>query len=230
MPAIDDTRSTRRFAAFQSQHAASFQELRELVQQVDAVSHRVQCDGALSALVTDDTAASFADQEVWNSLQSRKGQALLELTPLLDVWRPEARTILTDAVDRLPTDLAERGLEATFAESLSTPWIQLRDSLDATTLPSSVTAFPERASTLVRNLGQRIASELAKKQKPAPSGAGQASPPTPPPPTRKMRFVRASEVATLTQVSTVEEWERLSSKLDRRVRQLLSEDFDEELG
>lgn len=142
------------YAAFQSQHATTFKELRELVQQLEAISHCLACDGALSSLLADYTAtnsaASFADKEVWKALQSRKGQAILELTPLLDGWRQEARTILTDALDRLPTDLAERGLEATLADSLSAPLIQLRDSLDAMTLPSSVAALPERARTLVR--------------------------------------------------------------------------------
>ncbi|HLQ44051.1 MAG TPA: hypothetical protein VK137_04920, partial [Planctomycetaceae bacterium] len=223
-------------AAFQTQHAATFKELRELVQQVEAISHCLACDGTLSALLTDYTAAnsaaSFADKEVWNALQSRKGQALLELTPLLDGWRQEARTILTDAVDRLSNDLAERGLDGTLAESLSAPLIQLRDSLDATTLPSSVAAFPERARTLVRSLGQRIASEVAKKQRPHPPGTGQGGAGTPPtlPPTRKVRVVRISEVATVTRISSKEEWIQLSSKLDQQVRKLLAEGVDVELG
>lgn len=222
-------------AAFQSSHAVSFKELRELVQQVEAISHCLACDGALSALLADYTAAnsaaSFADKEVWNSLQSRKGQALLELTPLLDGWRQEARTILTDAVDRLPNDLAERELDGTLAESLSAPLIQLRDSLDATTLPSSVAAFPERARTLVRTLGQRIASEIAKKQRPQPPGSGKGGGGTPPapPPTRRVRVVRISEVTTVTRISSEKEWEQLSSKLDQQVRKLLDDDFDVEL-
>lgn len=231
---VNGHEAIEQLAAFQTHHATSFKELRELVQQVQAISHRVECDGPLSALVADYTAAnsaaSFAEKEVWNSLQSRKGQALLELTPLLDGWRQEARTILTDAVDRLPNDLAELGLDGTLAESLSAPLIQLRDTLAATTLPSSVAAFPERARSLVRNLGQRIASEVAKKQQPAPPGSGQGAgtPPTPPP-TRKVRVIRISEVATVTRVSSEKEWEQLSSKLDQQVRKLLDEGFDVEL-
>ena len=222
-------------ATFQTQNAAPFKELRELVQQVEAVNHRVECDGALSALVADyqaaNSAASFADKDVWNTLQSRKGQALLELTPLLDAWRHEARTTLAAAIDRLPLDLSERGLDAALAESLPKPLIQLRDSLDATTLPSSVAAFPERARTVVHNLGQRIAEEVAKKQRAqnkqkVPSGGEE--PPTPP--VRRVHRIRLSEVATVTRVSSEQDWEQLSSKLDQRVRQLLSEGFDVELG
>ena len=66
-------------------------------------------------------AASFADKEVWKQLQSGKAQAALELTALLEGWRNTARTRLQEAIQRLPTDLADRGLDATLEESLAKP-------------------------------------------------------------------------------------------------------------
>jgi hypothetical protein len=50
------------------------------------------------------------------------------------------------------------------------------------------------------------------------------------PPARPVRFVRAIEVASVTRVSTEQEWEQLNKKLDQRVRQLLDEGYDVELG
>ena len=41
---------------------------------------------------------------------------------------------------------------------------------------------------------------------------------------------RATEVASVTRVSTDQEWKQLNTKLDQRVRQLLAEGFDVELG
>jgi len=47
---------------------------------------------------------------------------------------------------------------------------------------------------------------------------------------RKVRFLRPTEVATVTRASTEEKWEQLNNKLDQRVRELLADGFDVELG
>ena len=98
-------------------------------------------------------------------------------------------------------------------------------------MPAQVAAFPDRTRQLVRNLGQRIAEEVAKKQRAEhrPDGkSGSKTPSTPPP--RQVRFIRATEVASVTRVSTKQEWEQLNTKLDQRVRELLGEGYDVELG
>ena len=222
-------------AAFRKQSGLLFKELSELVKRLEAVEHRVNPPCAIASILTDyraaTSASSFADKNVWNSLQSHKNQALLELTPLLDGWRAEARTTITQALDRLPNDLSERNLDAALQPTLSEPLVQLRDSLDAATMPAQVAAFPDRARQLVRNLGQRIAEEVAKKQRAEHKPDGKSGGKTPPaPPPRQVRFVRATEVASVTRVSTEEEWEQFSKKLDQRVRQLLAEGYDVEMG
>jgi hypothetical protein len=223
------------YTTFQVQNATSFKELRELVQKLEAVEHRLDVDSAMTSLLGDYRAAvsacSFATKEAWNSLQSRKGQALLELSPLLDRWRQEARSTITAALDRLPSELQERELETSLEKSLSQPLVQLRDGLDASTLPSQVAAFPERARGLVRNLGQRIAEEVARKQKEQQKKDGKGDgKTTPAPPSRQVRMVRATEVATITRISSETEWDQLKAKLDQRVRQLLADGFDVELS
>lgn len=223
------------YAAFQVQNATTFKELRELVQKLEAVEHRLDIDSAMTSLLGDYRAAvsacSFATKEAWNSLQSRKAQALLELTPLLDRWRQEARSTITAALDRLPSELQERELAPSLEQSLSQPLVQLRDGLDASTLPSQVAAFPERARGLVRNLGQRIADEVARKLKEQQKKDGKdGGKTTPPPASRQVRMVRATEVATITRVSSETEWDQLKAKLDQRVRQLLADGFDVELS
>ena len=97
-------------------------------------------------------------------------------------------------------------------------------------MPAQVAAFPDRARQLVRNLGQRIAVEVAKKHRAEHKPDGKTSGKTPPtPPPRQVRFVRANEVASVTRVSNEQEWEQLKNKLDARVRELLR-DYDVELG
>jgi hypothetical protein len=223
------------YAAFQTQNATLFKEMRDLVQQLEAVEHRLDAKSAMASLVADfraaATAASFATKDIWNALQSRKSQALLELTPLLDNWRQEARQTITAALDRLPAELSDRSLDASLEATLSLPLVQLRDGLDAGTLPSQVAAFPERATALVRKLGQQIAEEVARKQRAEQKRPGHGEKTTtPPPPPRKVRTVRATEVATVTRVTSVPEWESFRTKLDQHVQQLLADGFDVELG
>jgi hypothetical protein len=223
------------YAAFQTQNAIPFKELRHLVQNLAAVEHRLEPGGVMETLLADfraaSSAASFAEKDVWNALQSRKAQALLELTPLLDGWRHDARTVITEALERLPADVAQHGLDAGIASSLAPPLSQLRDGLDGATVPSQVAAFAERARLLVRQLGQRIADEVAKAERAKKRENGDGgSKPILPEPRRLLRVVRASDVATVTRVSTVPEWEQLSKKLDEKVRGLLAEGVDVELG
>src|SRR5262249_43422230 len=148
----------------------------------------------------------------------------------LDGWRAEARDVITQALDRLPADLTERNLDGNLQSSLSAPLVQLRDNLGATTVPAQVAGFPDRARQLVRNLGQRIAEEVAKK-KPKPKTGEKEGGKTPPPKAlREVRLVRATDVASVTRVSTPQEWEQLNKQLDERVRKFLTDGFDVELS
>ena len=163
-------------AAFQKQHAPQFKELSDLLKRLEAIQHRIDPGCAIVTLLNEyrsaASSASFADKDVWNALQGHKNQALLELTPLLDGWRNDARKTIDAAVDRLPEDLAERELDADLKTQLAQPLINFRDSLDGETLPAAVSGFPDRARQLVRQMGQRIADEVAKKQ-PVPAGGGR---------------------------------------------------------
>lgn len=223
------------YAAFQKQSGPLFKELGDLVKRLEAVEHRVNPPCAITSLLADYRAAasgaSFADKEVWNALQSRKHQALLELTPLLDSWRSEARTTITRALERLPQELAERKLDSTLESALAAPLVELRDTLDAATAPAQVAAFPDRARQLVRGLGSRIAQEVDKRLQAEAKAVGKDSGRSPDRQTeRQLRVVRATEIASMTRISTEQEWEQLNAKLDQRVRQLLAEGFDVELG
>jgi len=222
-------------AEFQKQNAALFKELSDLVKRLEAIEHRVDPNCPVISLLTEyrsaASSASFADKDVWNSLQSHKNQALLELTPLLDGWRKGAREVIDATLQRLPDDLLERELDASLESTLAEPLVNLRDALDGETLPAAVAGFPDRARGLVRQLGQRIAEAVAKKQKAEiPAGGCDPTDGNGPPPTRKVRVVRPTEIATVTRVTNSTEWEQLNTKLDQRVRELLDEGYDVELG
>ena len=145
------------------------------------------------------------------------------MTSLLDRWRNEARGRLEEALQRLPSDLADRGLDAALEAELAKPLNDLLAGLDGTNLPVRVAAFPDRAGQLIRALGVRIAEEVKKKE-----NAGKPSRPATP--KKQLRQVRPSDVTTVTRVTTAAEWEALQTKLDQRVRQLLDEGFDVEVG
>jgi len=213
-------------ATFQEQSGTPFTELTATIDQLTAIEHL--CDTAdcipsfLQEYRTAQTSACFADKEVWKRLQGCKAQAALELTSLLDRWRNEARKRLVEAIQRLPSDLADRGLDSALEADLAKPLNDLLAGLDATNLPVRVAAFPDRAGQLIRALGVRIAEEVRKKEnagKPVPTAT----------PKKQVRQVRPSDVATVTRVTSGPEWETLRAKLDQRVRQLLDEGFDVEL-
>ena len=220
-------------AAFQKQSGVLFKELTDLVKR--SGSRRTSRQSAVRDCVAPDrlsgrpSAASFADKDVWNSLQSHKNQALLELTPLLDGWRAEARTIITQALDRLPGDLSERSLDGALQSSLSEPLVQLRrqpgrchHAGTGRRIPRPCPATRPQPGTANRRGSREEAASRTQGRR----EAGHSALPQP----RQVRFVRATEVASVTRVSTEQEWVRLNAKLDQRVRQLLAEGFDVELA
>jgi len=212
-------------AAFQSQNGAPFTELTATVTQLTGIEHLVDASGAILAFLQDFraalAAASFADKEVWKQLQSGKAQAALELTSLLEGWRNTARTRLQEAIQRLPTDLADRGLDAALEEPLAKPLNEFLATLDGTNLPVRVASFPDRAGQLIRALGNRIGEEVRKKEK--------VSKPEVVVPQKEIRQVRPDDIAPVTRVATVAEWDLFRNKLDQCVRKLLEDGFEVEI-
>jgi hypothetical protein len=219
-----------RFAAFQKENATPFKELRELFHKLEAVEHHLDAASPLSTLLTEYRAAaaacSFVSKDVWNALQSRKAQAQLELVPLLDVWRDKARQAINAAITRLPGELQERGLDSSLEAAMAAPLQLFADGLAVATVPAQVAALSDRAAALVRSLGLRIAEESASKRR------AEQPPQDQPPeqPARKLWPLRIAEIASVTRVTNVTEWEQLQKKLDQRVRKLLADDYDVELG
>jgi hypothetical protein len=152
---------------FQQKSGLTYTEMRNLVGQLEAIEYRVESNGCIKGFLGEFRAAkesaAFADKEFWKDLQSKKNQAALELTPLLDRWRDDARQVLQDALDRLPNDLSERGLDGAIETQLAQPLVGLRDSLDAATVPSQVAAFPDRARALVETWAMRLPTPFVGK-------------------------------------------------------------------
>jgi hypothetical protein len=217
-------------AAFQTQYGVQFTELALLKGRLEAIEHRTDSAGSIRLLLEEyraaECAASFAEREAWRQLQSHKAQAELELTPLLDNWRAEARRRLDEALGRLPGDLAQWELDADLAAGLAQPLTDLHKAIESVTLPAQVAALPERADAAIRSMGTRITQAIAAKP-PSPQpveqirdNSGQ----------RQRRHVRASEVASDTLVRNVAEWETLRDRLGQHICALLAEGYDVELG
>lgn len=213
---------------FREKSGKLFTELATLVAQLESIEHLVDEQSGVKGLISDyeaaRTAANITDTDTWKSLQARKAQASLELTKLLQDWRIEANQKMQDAVDRLPADLAERGLDASLAEGLAQPLEDEMNRLASVTLPAQVAALPARADVLIRQLGERIA-ELVRQKETPPEGPKEE-----PKPTKPLKRLAARDVATVTRVTTQPEWESLRDKLDGQVTKLLSEGYEVELS
>ena len=120
----------------------------------------------------------------------------------------------------MPEELKQRELGPGLEEDLSTPLRMLRDSLDGVTSPAKAAALPQQAETAIRNLGERIIAEISKKKE-IPTTERE------PHPTQRLRF---NEITAVTRVSNEQEWDVLKEKMDLRVRELLKQGYDVELG
>jgi hypothetical protein len=234
-------------AEFQKKQAAQFTELKNFRDQLRAIEHRLNdnaaCRSFLENYASVVSSKSFTDKENWKKLQSQKAQATVELTSFVNSWRSEARERLDGALARIPLELAQNGLDASLAASLSEPLLQLLETVDSVSDPIVVANLPGRATSAVRDLGIRIQQQIAMKAAPPPpqppaGGAPEPSTPTPgpseppkkPEPVRQTRRVRPQDVAFVTVVHDLKEWEGLRDKLDEKVRDLIQQGYDVDLS
>ena len=206
---------------FRSENGTLFTEMTNRFAQIEGIEHHIHQDNPIRHFLdeyrTAKASALFIDKEVWKSLQSLKSQAVLEMTPVLDSWRMEARTLLQEALDRMADDLTANGLDQALEPELAEPLESFLDQLDAILLPVQIAALPDRGRALIRNLGQRISEEIAKKDdKPKPEP-------------KKIRYIRLSDISSVTRVNSREEWESLREKLDRKILKMLDEGYEVEL-
>jgi len=219
-------------AKFRKDSGPAFKELSEAIRDYEAIEHRLPEDNSARILLTEFRAArdqcSIADGPVWNSLQSKKASAPSAIKPVLDSWREEARQTIAKAIQRLPSDLAEHELDPSLASTLTAPLDSFVASIDEQQTPIRVAALPRTAEDQVRELGDKILAEIQKKQ-PVPEPKPGGGEPDSEQKSRKVQSVRATDVATVTRVSDVQQWEALQKRLDKRVRELLDKGFDVEL-
>jgi hypothetical protein len=212
-------------AAFREKWSAPFIDLRNLATQLRAIEHLLPPMGATRRFLTEYEAAKlgalFGEPTIWKSIQQAKSAAELEVQTLLQSWREEARQIVKEALERLPSDLSQRNLPAELAKDMAVPMNAFCLALDTEVEPSRVASLPERARRLAGGLGEGIRKELENRAPKPPGGE-------PPKPAREIRRVRVSDIATIRRVQTEVEWEGLQKKLDQHVRALLR-DFDVEL-
>jgi hypothetical protein len=219
--------SIDQLATFREKWGTAFTELKSFATQLRGIEHLLPSGGTIHGFLGEFEAARagarFAEPDIWKAIQGAKADAALQLQTLLASWRDEARQIVEDALDRLPGDLKQRGLEEELAKEMAAPLDAFTMALDTETEPVRVAALPSRARRLVDELGTTLRKEVEKRAPKPPGGAGE-----PPKPVREMRRVRFSDVATVRRVRTEAEWEELQKKLDERVRILLR-DFEVEL-
>ena len=234
-------------AEFQKKHATQFTELKNFRDQLRAIEHRLNdnatCRSFLENYASVVSSKSFTDKENWKTLQSQKAQATVELTSFVNSWRAEARERLDGALVRIPLELAQNGLDASLATSLSEPLLQLQETVDSASDPIVVANLPGRATSAVRDLGIRIQQQIATKAAPPPpqppaGGATESPTPTPgpseppkkPEPVRQTRRVRPQDVAFVTVVHDLKEWDALRDKLDEKIRDLIQQGYDVDLS
>lgn len=213
-----------RIAQFHTVSASLYTTMTVVASDMTGVRHLVASDGAVARFVDDfataTKTATAADAEVWKRLQSGKAHAALELDPMLDGWRKQARTTLDGGIDGIPALVAERGLPEELTEELGRPLVALRDSLDEIDLPVQVAALPVRAEMVVEALRAAIGREVEKRTPPPTD--------SPEPPKARVRTVRGADFGA-SRVHTEDEWAVVREQLDQYVRRLLRDGYEVEL-
>jgi hypothetical protein len=205
---------------FRERWARVFAETADLATQLRAIEHRLaegsRCQQFLGEYEEARATARLAEPDIWKTVQDGRAAAMLELETLLHEWREEARQTATEAVTSLPDDLARHGLPSELRDVLASPLERFLESVPSVREPARVAGLPDLARRHVRDLGESVRREVAKRK------------PEPPAPPRATRRVRLSDIARGRRITTVEEWEEVLRTLDERVRGLLA-DFDVEL-
>ena len=209
------------YARFQSENGTLFTQMKTVFIELEGIEHLIEPPHPIARFLdeyrTAKDSAAFLNKETWKGLQRLKSQAVLELAPLLEEWREQARALLQEALDRLPNDLASNGLPQALENELAAPIEGLISQLETVSLPVQVAALPDRARNAIRTLGRRIAEEVAKK----------GSKPKPKP--KKVQPVRVSDISTFSRVASLDEWASLREKLDQRIVELLDQGYEVEL-
>ena len=222
------SRAVEQYFSFQKENRNQFLELEQFATQVLAIEHNLDPGSTIAKFLeahrTTVETKNFADKETWKQLQALKAQSALELQALIEEWRSRARRRIDENLERLPEELKKRGLDPALADEISAPLHSFRESLNSVTVPAKAAALPQQADTSIRNLGERIISEAAKKK--APPTTDDHEPPKP----RTVKRLSFNEISTVTRLTNEEEWDDIKEKMDSKVRSLLKQGFDVELA
>ena len=224
--------SVLEYRKFHKEQSVVFKQMSDEVASYAAIEYRQECDPEIRDFLREyrvaKEQASFANADTWSSLQSARNQAALAIKPLLERWRSNAQTTIENAIGRLAVDLREHVLPESLAVDLTKPLSDFIHQIPSVTSPAQVAALDSRAQEWVKSMGQRIVDEarLAKKEPDSVVPmADQNSKHA-----RAVKPLRATDVSTVTRVTDVDQWEAYVARLDKRVRQLLADGYDVELG
>lgn len=221
-------KSINDYAKFRKENGTAFKRMADAISDYKAIEHRLDESGEIRQFLNEFRSAeretSVAKKEVWASLQSKEKQASFAIKPLLEQWRNDAQSTIQMAIERLPNDLKEHDLEPSLLETYAAPLREFEQKIAEDGSPVRILAHTMNAQELVRNVGQQILNEAQSNIAPTSTGNGT------PTPSGKLHRVRPTDVATVTRVSNVEQWEALQKRIDKRVRQLLNDGYEVELG
>jgi hypothetical protein len=214
----------RTLNSFVTTWGKAYTEIRSLAASLGAIDHRLPDGGNCRALLKNWQAAvdqhAIAQENTIKDLKNSKALAEQELQKLTGTWRDEARKTVTDALDRLPKEVAGVGL-SDIQETLAVPMNTFLAGLDAESDVARVASLPERAARLVNEVAYAIKAEWEKRQTETPGGEK---------PIKPLKRVRMAEIASSVRIENEAQWNLVRDKLDQTVRKELAAGNDVELG
>jgi hypothetical protein len=225
--------------SFQSDHGTQFVGMCALAAEASGIAHNLATgsivEGFLSAFNATKLSGAFAEKETWKALRANESSARLEIAALGEQWRTEARRIATTALTELTTRVVDLGLAADAGTALAAPISDFLAGLDSVVASAPASGLVDKAHRLGRELDAALAAAAAARTptvKPVvvydkPPGD---SPRPAPPRERTIRKLHVADVTIGTVIRDEATWDTMSKKLDERVRKLLADGFDVEIG
>lgn len=216
-------KAVHEYATFHTKHGATFVDLKEFVQTLEGILHyateKPEIEECVSRYKEATQSRNVADPTVWSGLIDGKNKADLALRELIVEWKEKARDAAFDVRTTVLKKAADYHIEEEFAETLLTDLGRCSKTIDDETHPVTLANLSVKISNLLSGILNKLENEY-KRRNPDPVPSVKD---------KKVEKIKISEFIGGKKITSENDWNVISSDLDKRVRYLLGIDFEVEL-
>ena len=215
--------SVKQYAEFHTKQGRAFVELKEFVHTLESIlphaSEKPEIEGCISRYRGAIQAKNFADPQTWTGLTDSKQKAELALRELITGWKEEARNAAFEVRSVVMNKAESLLIEEEFAEKLLSDLTECSKIIDEESRPVSLATLSGRILSLQPGIVRKLEEEY-KNRHPDPAREVKET---------KIEKIKVAEFIAKKRIVTTGDWETMRDSLDKRVKELLSLEFEVEL-